>query len=214
MDYKQEIASALVEIEEDKATGLVTEGLAQGTDPELLLEGVTEGLHEVGRRFETKEYFMLELMETGEIGKKLIAAITPYLPKREGALAGKVVIGSTKGDIHDIGKNLIITQLQLAGFEVVDLGVDVPTMTFIDKAVEIGADIIAMSAFMTTTMAYFGECVDYLRDMGLRDKFFAICGGMMCSPEFIASIGADGTAEDAVGTVKLCQKLIASRKEV
>src|SRR5512139_3671920 len=102
----------------------------------------------IGRKFEAKEYFMLELMEGGEAGKKLIEIITPYLPRKEGLKPAKVVIGTVKGDIHDIGKNLVITQLGVSGFEVYDLGVDVPSMAFIEKAKEVGADIIGMGAFL------------------------------------------------------------------
>ena len=156
---------------------------------------------------------MLELMMAGDLGKKLMAAITPHLPKVEGAQKpGKIVIGSSKGDIHDIGKNVVITQLQLAGFEVFDLGVDVPSMTFVDKARETGADIIAMSAFLTTTMAYFSEVINYLKDMGLRDKYRVIVGGGTTDAAFAESIDADGTAPDAIQAVKLCQNLIAMKK--
>jgi methanogenic corrinoid protein MtbC1 len=131
----------------------------------------------------------------------------------EGVKAARVVIGSTKGDIHDIGKNLIITQLQLSGFEVYDLGVDVPSTTFIDKAQEVGADIIAMSAFMTTTMIYFADVINYLKDMDLRDKYKVIVGGGTTDAAYAESIGADGTAPDAIQAVKLCEILISEKKE-
>jgi methanogenic corrinoid protein MtbC1 len=212
MDVQNEIALAVADILEDRAETLVNDSLAQGVDAKLLLDGVIAGLQEVGHRFETQEYFMLELMEAGELGKNLIGTITPHLPKLEGARKGKVVFGSSKGDIHDIGKNLVITQLELAGFDVIDLGVDVPSMAFIDKARETGADIIAMSAFLTTTMAYFSEVVQYLKDMGLRDKYKVIVGGGTTSEEFAASIGADGTAPDAVKALKLCEKLMAEKR--
>ncbi len=209
MELKDEIAIAVSDLQEDKAEALVNDSLAQGIDAKLLLDGVMAGLQEVGHKFEAQEYFMLELMEAGELGKKLIDTITPHLPKLEGAKSAKVVIGSTKGDIHDIGKNLVITQLQLAGFEVIDLGVDVPSMTFVDKARETGADIIAMSAFLSMTMAYFSEVIKYLNDMGLRDKYKVIVGGGTTDAAFAKSIGADGTASDAVGAVKLCAQLMA-----
>ena len=205
-----ELAKAVEELEEEKSVDLVGKALQKGVNAvDILQKGVIAGLKAVGDKFETKEYFMLELMEVGEIGKKLIAMITPHLPVVEGAKAARVVIGSTKGDIHDIGKNLIITQLTVAGFEVFDLGVDVPSMTFVDKAREVGADIIALSAFLSTTMAYFSEVIKYLEDMGIRDKFKVIVGGGTTDEAFAKSIGADGTAPDAISAVRLCERLMS-----
>jgi len=210
MDAIQEIAQAVLELEEDKAETLVRAALANGLDPvKVLQEGVIAGIKAIGEKFETQEYFLLELMMGGDIGKKLIAIITPHLPAVERTSAAKVVIGSSKGDIHDIGKNLVITQLQIAGFEVYDLGVDVPSMAFIDKAREVDADIIGMSAFLSNTMACFAEVVNYLKDMGLRDKFKVIAGGGPTSPEYVESIGADGWAPNGFETVKLCERLLA-----
>jgi len=209
-----EIAKAVDELEEAKATTLVDEALEKGINPiDILQQGVVAGLKAVGHKFETKEYYMLELMEAGELGKKLINTITPHLPSIEGGEPARVVIGSAKGDIHDIGKNLVITQLEISGFEVYDLGVDVPSMTFIDKSREVEADIIAMSAFMSTTMAYFAEVVNYLKDMGLRDKYRVIVGGGTTDAAFAESIGADGTASDAFHAVKLCEQLMSEKKE-
>lgn len=209
-----EIAKAVDELDENKATTLVDEALKKGVNPvDILQQGVVAGLKAVGHKFETKEYFMLELMEAGELGKELIKTITPHLPSIEGSKAAKIIIGSSKGDIHDIGKNLVITQLEISGFEVYDLGVDVPSMTFIDKAQEVGADIIAMSAFLSTTMAYFAEVINYLKDMGLRDKYKVIIGGGTTDVAFAESIGADGTAPDALQAVKLCESLMLEKKE-
>ncbi len=209
-----EIAKAVDELDETKATTLVDEALEKGLNPvDILQKGVVAGLKAVGHKFETKEYFMLELMEAGELGKKLIDTITPHLPRIEGTKTARVVIGSSKGDIHDIGKNLVIMQLQISGFEVYDLGVDVPSTTFIDKAREVGADIIGMSAFLSTTMAYFAEVINYLKDMGIRDKYKVIVGGGTTDAAFAESIGADGTAPDAIQAVKLCERLMAEKKE-
>lgn len=210
---QQEIAQAVVDLEEERAAALVEQALAEGVDAKRLLDGIVDGLNAVGKKFETGDYFMLELMMAGELGKSLIEAITPHLPTIEGSEPAKVIIGSVKGDIHDIGKNLVITQLQLAGFEVWDLGVDVASMAFIDKAQEVGADIIAMSAFLSTTVVYFAEVIDYLKDMGLRDKYRVIVGGGTTDAAFAESIGADGTAPDAIQTVTLCKRLMLEKKE-
>ncbi len=214
MQVLDEIAKAVDELDEARAKTLVDEALKNGIDPVAIVQqGVVAGLKAVGHKFETKEYYMLELMEAGELGKKLIDTITPHLPRTEGARRAKVVIGATKGDIHDIGKNLVITQLQIYGYDVYDLGVDVPSIAFIDKAREVGADIIAMSAFLSTTMSYFADVINYLKDMGIRDKYKVIVGGGTTDAAFAKSIGADGTAPDAVQAVKLCESLISQKKE-
>ncbi len=216
-DNKQlldEIAKAVDKRDETKSITLVNEALKKGLNPaDVLQKGVVAGLKTVGHKFETKEYYMLELMEAGDLGKTLIDIITPHLPRIEGDKPARIVIGSTKGDMHDIGKNLVITQLQIAGFEVYDLGVDVPSPTFIEKAKEVGADIIGLSAFLTPTMAYFGEVIKYMKDMGIRDKYKVIVGGGATDEAYAKSIGADGTAPDAFQAVKLCQRLMSEKKK-
>ena len=214
MEVVQEIRHAVEDLEDERAESLVRDALAGGADATQLLEGVMVGIRQVGRRYETGEYFMLELIQAGVLGKKLINAISPRLPKVEGVRSARVLIGSTKGDNHDIGKNMIITQLQVSGFEVFDLGVDVPSTTFVEKAKELDVDIIGMSAFMSTTMAHFSEVIDYLNDVGLRDKYKIIVGGGTTDAAFAESIGADGTAFDAVEVVRLCQRLMTSPEGV
>jgi methylmalonyl-CoA mutase cobalamin-binding domain/chain len=211
-EVAQEIARAVSDIEDDKAEMLVNDSLDEGVDAKSVLDAVMVGVTDVGNRYESGEYFMLELMQAGVLGKKLLKAITPHLPKVEGSASAKVVIGSTKGDNHDIGKNLIITQLQVSGFEVFDLGVDVPSITFVDKARELDADIIGMSAFMSTTMAHFSEVINHLKDTGLRDRYKVIVGGGATDAAFAESIGADGTASDSVEVVKLCRRLTTTKE--
>ncbi|MCL5736773.1 MAG: cobalamin-dependent protein [Actinobacteria bacterium] len=214
MELVQEIAQAVSDLDNEKAESLVNDSLAEGVDAKLVLDGVMVGITQVGHRYETGEYYMLELMQAGVLGKKLIKEITPHLPKVEGVKPAKVVIGSTKGDNHDIGKNLIITQLQVSGYEVFDLGVDVPSITFVNKAKELEADIIGMSAFMSTTMSHFSEVINHLKDIGVRDQYKIIVGGGTTDTAFAESIGADGTATDAVEVVKLCHRLIAESEAV
>ena len=208
LGFREEIVKAVEAIDYPKAEALVKEALQKGVDSTEVLQGVVDGMKAIGHKFETKEYYMLELMEGGDVGKRLIAIITPHLPRREGVKPSKIVIGTVKGDIHDIGKNLVITQLEVSGFEVYDLGVDVPSMTFIDKAKEVGADIIGMGAFITTTIANFKEVMGFLNDMGLRDKYKVIIGGGPTTQELAESLGADGWAPDAVSAVTLCERLI------
>lgn len=207
MDATIEITKAVKELDEQKAQSLVEESLERGIDPTLVLNGVVAGLKAIGQKFETKEYFLLELIEGGELGKKLVDLITPYIPAKEGIKPTRIVIGAVKGDIHDIGKNLVATQLRVSGFEVLDLGVDVPSMSFVDKAEELRADIIALSAFLTTTIPCFIEVLEYLRDMGLRKKYKVIIGGGTMTQRYADLIGADGWAPDAARAVTLCEGL-------
>lgn len=209
MNFVEEIAKAVEDIEESKAEALVKEALAAGVDPAGILRGVVAGLKAIGRRFENKEYFLLELTEGGEVGKKLVDLIAPHIPAKEGQEPAKVVIGAVQGDIHDIGKNLVATQLRVSGFEVYDLGINVPSMNFVDKACDSGADIIALSAFLSTTIPYFVEVLDCLRDMGLRSKFKVIIGGGTTTKAYADQIGADGWAEDAVRAATLCESLVS-----
>ncbi len=195
---------------DDAAIEEVKKALEAGVDPvELLKEGVIRGLEVIGGKFETKEYFLPELMMGGELAEKCIAIIDPHLPADAGTKAGVVVIGAVKGDLHDIGYGLVGKQIELAGFEVHKVGVDVPAMTFIDKAQEVNADIIGLSAFLITTIPNCTEVVEYLRDMGLKDRFRVIIGGEETSQEKAEKMGADGWAPNAVEAVTLCKGLMS-----
>jgi methylmalonyl-CoA mutase cobalamin-binding domain/chain len=121
---------------------------------------------------------------------------------------GKVVIGAVAGDIHDIGKNLVATQLSVKGFDVIDLGVNVPPMEIVDRAEREHANIIALSALMTTSMPYQKDVIDVLREMGLRDRYFVVIGGGPVTPEYARQAGADGWASNAVTAARVCEKLL------
>ena len=207
----QEIAQAVEELKRDQALSLVEQAINDGVDPvQIVQEGIVAGLEGIGKRFEAEEYFLAELMMGGKISQACIDIVTPHLPESTGTKAGTVVIGAVEGDLHDIGYGLVATQLELNGFEVHKLGVNIPAMTFIDKAKEKNADIIGLSAFLVTTIPNCNEVVDYLRDMGLKDKFKVIIGGTETSQEKADAMGADGWAKNAVGAVELCKKLMAS----
>ena len=207
----QEIAQAVEELKRDQALSLVEQAINDGVDPvQIVQDGIVAGLEGIGKRFEAEEYFLAELMMGGKISQACIDIVTPHLPESTGTKAGTVVIGAVEGDLHDIGYGLVATQLELNGFEVHKLGVNIPAMTFIDKAKEKNADIIGLSAFLVTTIPNCNEVVDYLRDMGLKDKFKVIIGGTETSQEKADAMGADGWAKNAVGAVELCKKLMAS----
>ena len=183
--------------------------LEAGADPiALLQDGVTRGLELIGEKFEAGEYFLPELIRGGRIAGECITLIDSRLPEKKGPPHGTVVIGAVEGDLHDLGYGLVAQQLQLAGFEVHSLGINIPAMTFIDKAREVRADIIGLSAFLATTVPKCSEVIEYLRDMGLRKQFKVIIGGAQTSQEAADAMGADGWAPNAVAAVTLCQNLL------
>jgi len=205
----EEIKKEFVALNNDKTVALVNQALEEGLDSvQILQEGVTAGLQEVGKKFGEGEYFLAELMMAGKLGEACIEIITPHLPETAGPKKGIVVIGAVQGDLHDIGYGLVANQLKMAGFEVHQLGVNIPSMTFIDKAQELNADIIGMSAFLVTTIPNCTEVVNYLNDMGLRDKYKVIIGGAETTKEKAESMGCDGQAENAVEAVSLCEQLM------
>ena len=207
------IADLLAEVNE-ATTDAVTAALAGDEDPLVLLqEGVIKGLERIGEQFEAGEYFLGELILGGQIAEQCVALIDPHLPKGRGAPRGVVVIGAVQGDMHDLGYGLVAKRLELTGFEVHSMGVDVAPMNFIDKAREVDADIIGLSSFLVTTLPCCSEVLDYLRDMGLRDRFKVIVGGGATTEEIADQLGADGWAENAVAAAALCEGLVAPAEQ-
>lgn len=207
-----EIARLIGDLDE-QAIPAIAAALREGDSPvDLLQQGVIRGLEIVGQKFESGDYFLPELMTGGKITEACIALINPHLPQTGSATRGVVVIGAVQGDFHDLGYSLVAKQLELAGFEVHQLGVDVPPLTFIDKAQEFHADIIGLSAFLITTIPKCGVLIDYLRDMELRERFQVIIGGGQTSQEVADEMGADGWAPNAVEAVRLCRTLMEHRR--
>lgn len=206
-----EIKQAIVELEEDEALELVKKAVEKGdTDPVAILKGgIMEALKEIGDKFGAGEYYLAELVLGGELADQCIEILEPYLPEVTGPKKGIVVIGAVKGDLHTIGYGLVAKQLELAGYEVHSIGIDIPSMTFIDKAKEFNADIIGLSAFLVTTIPYCGELVNYLKDMDIREKYKVIIGGAETNQDVSDAIGADGWAANAVDAVALCDRLMA-----
>ena len=208
----KEIADAIVELEDDRALALVKQALDEKHDPvDILQKGIVVGLQAIGKRFETGEYFLAELMMGGKLAEQCIAIVNPHLPKGTGPKKGVVVIGAVQGDLHDVGYKLVAKQLELAGYEVHDMGVNVPTMAFIDKARQVNADFIGLSAFLITTIPYCGEVVKYLKDMGIKDKPKVMIGGAEASVATAKSLGVDGWASNAVLAVSLCDRMVAKK---
>jgi dimethylamine corrinoid protein len=204
-----EIAELIAELD-DEAAVVVQECLDAGLDPvSILKDGVVKGLEKIGQLFESKEYFLAELMVGGELAETCIKIIDPHLPATgEGDRQGVVVIGAVQGDLHDIGYGLVAKQLELAGFEVHSLGVNVDAMTFIEKAREKKANIIGLSAFLVTTIPNCRDVVNYVRDMGLTNTFKVVMGGAETNQEKSNMMGADGWAPNAMEAVTLCKNIM------
>ncbi|MEJ5226044.1 MAG: corrinoid protein [Anaerolineales bacterium] len=202
---------SIIDGEPEQAEALARQALAQGIDPlEAINRGFVPGVNYVGEQFAAGEMFLPELVIAGEAMKAAVAVLEPEFARRGTAreILGRVVIGTIEGDIHEIGKTLVATMLSASGFEVHDLGVDVPITTFVEKAREVNADLIGISALLTTTMVRQKDVIEALEDSGLRDQVKVMVGGAPVTQGWAAEIGADGYSEDAVGAVAVAKKLL------
>jgi corrinoid protein of di/trimethylamine methyltransferase len=187
------------------------EALAAGIEPMAIIrQGLMPGMNVVGEKFSSGEYFLPDLIIAADGMQQAMELLEPELRLRQQTLesAGTVVIGTVKGDIHEIGKSLVATMLSANGFKVIDLGVDVPTQKFVDKVKETGADIVGLSALLTTTMTVQREVIQALTVAGLREKVKVIVGGAPVTRGWAKDIGADGFAEDAMGAVAVAKQLL------
>ncbi len=192
---------------------LVQEALEQGVDPkEILNDGLLSGMMIVGGKFKRNEVFVPEVLVAARAMNAGLAILEPKLVEIGNESLGKAVIGTVKGDLHDIGKNLVAMMLKGAGFEIVDIGTDVEADTFINKAEEIDADIICMSALLTTTMPYMKEVIDRLKERGLRDKYIVMIGGAPVTEDFAAQIEADHYTADATSAAETAKEAVLERK--
>lgn len=207
----QAMSQSVIDGEPEQAQELAQKALSLGLDPlEMIEHGYTHGMKVLGDLFARGEVFLPHLVMGGEAMKAAIAVLEPELAKRQRQrqVLGKVVIGTVQGDIHEIGKSLVATMLSVNGFQVFDLGVDVPISTFVEKAREVEADIVGLSALLTTTMLNQGKVIEALQEAGLRHRVKVIVGGAPVSQSWAEHIGADGYSENAVGAVALAKKLM------
>ena len=206
-----EIVERFVEFDGEAVKRLVAEALESGCGVNEVIEGALRpAMRVVGEKFERGEYFLPELVEAGDLFNEVMEEQLLPLIEREarGERVGRVVIGTVKGDLHDIGKNLVAVMLRVNGFEVIDLGVDVPPERFVEAVREYKPDIVGMSALLTTTMLEMRNVIDALKAAGLRDKVKVIVGGAAVDEEFAREIGADAYAENAVEAVRKCLELV------
>ncbi len=193
------------------AREITQQALAAGVDPQVLVqEQMIPAMDEVGRRYEANEYFVPELLISARAMKAALELIRPLLTARGTEPAGRVVIGTVKGDLHDIGKNLVAAMLEGAGFEVIDLGVDVTPEKFIAALNERHASLVAMSALLTTTMNSMKTTVEALKTAGVRNKVKIMIGGAPVTQKYADEIGADGYSSNANAAVALARKLVAA----
>ena len=205
----QDIFQAVMNFDEDKVKALVQAELAAKTDLEAILnEGLIGAMDEVGKRFSSGELFVPEMLMAAQAMKAGLAILKPHLASGTAEAKGVIVIGTVKGDLHDIGKNLVAMMMEGAGFQVVDLGVDVEAGKFVQAAQQHKAHVVALSALLTTTMPAMQATVRAVREAGLAAK--AIVGGAPVTQAFADQIGADGYSADAPGAVELARRLVAA----
>ena len=210
--YK-EMAQAVIDGDDEEASALAQSALEQGVDPlDAINKGYTVGMDVVGELYSTGEYFLPDLILGGEAMKAALASLEPALKASGQAreVLGVVVLGTVKGDIHEIGKSLVGSMLSANGFEVFDLGIDIEADEFVARAKEYKADIVALSALLTTTMLHQRDVIEHLAEAGLRDKVKVMVGGSPVTQGWADQIGADGFAEDAAGAVGVAKKLMGA----
>jgi corrinoid protein of di/trimethylamine methyltransferase len=207
-----ELVKAVVSLEAENVRKLTFESVKIGIPPKLVIErGILKGLEIVGEKYEKMEYFLTELIMAGIIAEEGLQIIEPYLKNEKAKSAGIIVIGTVKGDLHDIGKNILASLLKLADFEVYDLGTDVSAEKFVEKVRELDADILALSALLTATMPRMKEIIDLLKAVGLRDKVKVMVGGRPVTQKFANEIGADFYCKDAMDGLEKARGIVTNR---
>ena len=209
MSYAENCEEAILNGNVELAEKLANKAIKENIDINIAIDAFSLAIRKAGDLFEEGEFFLPELMRSAEAMKVAMAIFEPVLMEgKEDRFLGKVVIGTIEGDIHDIGKTLVAAIMSAEGFEIFDLGADVPVDKFIDKAEEVGAQLICISALLTTTMVGQKRLIDNLKQRNIRDKYKVLIGGAPVSRKWVEEIGADGSAENAVSAVKLARRLL------
>jgi len=212
-DVIENLRKAVLELDADRVRAAAEEAVKLGIDPiQAIDDGLAKGVRAIGDKFAAGEAFLTELVMAGEAMKAGVEVLRPVLLQRklQRKTEGIVVIGTVHGDIHDIGKNIVAVMLEAAGFEVNDLGVDVPPDKFVDKAKETKAQIVAMSALLTVTTPEQRKTVEAISKAGIRKSVKVAVGGAAVTPEWARELGAEGYSDNAVDAVELFKKLVAS----
>jgi 5-methyltetrahydrofolate--homocysteine methyltransferase len=209
MSIIEEIKEAIVQRRKDVIEALVEKAVNSAIDPEkIMAEGLISPMDLIGKQFSDGTIFVPEMMLSAMIMKSGLEKLKPYFTDKNVTSQGTVLIGTVKGDMHDIGKNIVIMMLEASGFTVIDLGTDVQREVFVEKLREHDADILAMSALLTTTMGEIKNVIKLIKDEGIRDRIGVIVGGAPIDQAFAQEVGADGYGADATEAVKVCKEII------
>ncbi len=212
-DKSNSLVNLMADLEEDALIKEVKRRVAENDNPKGILTECREGIRIVGERFEKGDYFVADLIMSGEVFRTILGILGPTLASaKSGPSAGKVVFGTVKGDIHNIGKDIVISQLEADGFEVFDLGINVPKDKFVEKVKETGARIVGLSGLITISYDGMKETVEALAEAGLRDRVKVMVGGGLVNAEVCKYTGADAWGEDAVSAVTLCRRFVQELK--
>lgn len=207
-----ELTKAVADLQEEEALKLVNQMLEAGTDPNELLVEARDGMEKVGKRFADGEYFLPELIFSAEIFKELTEILKPRMQAEvQQKKIGKVIVGTVAGDIHDIGKDIVVFMLDISGYDVTDLGVDVPKEKFVEAIKETGAPVVALSGFLTLAFDAMKETVEAISAAGLRDKVKIMIGGGQIDEEIRKHAGADAYGRDAMAGVALAKEWIGGK---
>lgn len=207
----KKLYDAILTGDQKTAVAITEQALAEQMDPQVLInEAMIPAMNEAGAKFECEEYFVPELLLAARAMKASLALLRPLLAERGAEPVGRAVIGTVKGDLHDIGKNLVASMLEGAGFEVIDLGADVAADKFVAAVRERNPHLVCMSALLTVTMPAMRTTIQALQAAGVRDKVKVMVGGAPVTPEYAREIGADGYADNASAAVKKARELLAA----
>ncbi|MFQ5836768.1 MAG: corrinoid protein [Candidatus Bathyarchaeia archaeon] len=209
----KKLSEAVIATDSQAVVEAAKQVIEKGIDPvEAIEKGLSKGAIAVGEKFDKMEIFLTGLMMAADAMKAGMDILLPHISKEKIVKKGTVVSGTVKGDIHDIGKNILVALLRANGFDVYDLGVDVSTSKFIEEAEKVNADIITLSALMSSTIGGQKDVIDYLKETGKRKNFIVMVGGGPTTREWVEEIGADGWAETATEAIKLASELIEKKK--
>lgn len=212
MSILEEISEFLQKGKRKNVKALIEQALEEGIDPKIILkEGLMSGMSIIGGKFKREEVFVPDVMMAARVMNVGLSILEPKLVEAGNEPIGRVVIGTVQGDLHDIGKNLTAMLLKGAGFEIYDMGVDVSAEAFLEKAEEVNADIIGLSALLSTTMSQMKEVIDLLKEKNLRDKYIVMIGGAPITNEFAEEIGADYYTPDAASAAEVAKKAVESK---
>jgi methanogenic corrinoid protein MtbC1 len=212
-DMEAAVKKALLGMKRKETMELVEKALSSGADPVRLLKACREGMEEIGKKFETGEFFLSELIYSAEVFKAVSAVLEPRLLSRAGGDSpqGAVVFGTPKGDIHDLGKNIVATMMKAHGFTIHDLGVDVPPTRFVDELERTGSSILALSALITPAFVSMKDTVSLLEERGLRSRTFVIIGGGVTTEFARKEVGADAQTLDPTEAIRRCAEYMKKK---